>query len=107
MMLSFIVLPMHLSSLLISAPDESLSTETAVAITAVFCLLVVFIIGALSGTLFTVCINRWNKRGHSSKPAPNTQEQQQAVAVYEEVDTLQSQNIELRENVAYEPANLT
>ena len=55
-----------------------------------------------------------------SKPAPNTWEQQQTVAVYEEVDTLsekvklkenvtygpvkQSQKIELKENVVYEPA---
>ena len=107
MMLSFIVLLMHLSSLLISAPDESLSTATAVVITAVFCLLVAFITGALSGALFNVCISRWNTERHSSKPTSNTQEQQQAVPVYEEVDTLQGQNIELRENVAYEPGNLT
>ena len=41
------------------------------------------------------------KKGHSSKPAPNTQEQQTAV-VYEEVDT-QSKKIELEQNVAYGP----
>ena len=105
-MLSFIVLPMHLSSP-ISAPDERLSTATGVAITAVVCLLVAFIAGTVCGALITLCIIRWNKKGRSSKPAPNTQEHQQTVAVYEEVDTLQSRNIELRNNVAYEPANLT
>ena len=61
-----------------------------------------FIAGALFGALFTVCISRWNKKRHSSKPAPNTQEQQQTAAVYEEVDTL-SKKIELKENVAYGP----
>ena len=50
-----------------------------------------------------VCISRWNKKGHSSKPTPNTQEKQQAVVVYEEVDTLQSKKIDLKENVAYGP----
>ena len=38
----------------------------------------------------------------SSKPAPNTQEQQQAAVVHEEVDT-QSKKFELKENVAYGP----
>ena len=61
-----------------------------------------FIAGALCGALLTVCISRWNKKGRSSKPAPNTQEQPQAAVVYEEVDT-QSKKIELKENVAYGP----
>jgi len=59
--------------------------------------------GALCGVLLTVCISRWNKnRCGSNKPAPNTQEQQQTVAVYETVDT-QSKKIELKQNVAYGP----
>ena len=61
-----------------------------------------FVAGAVCGALITVCISRWNKKRHSSKPAPNTQEQQQTVAVYEEVDTL-SKKVELKENVAYGP----
>ena len=61
-----------------------------------------FIAGALFGALLTVCISRWSKKRRSSKPAPNTQEQQQAAAVYEEVDT-PSKKIELKENVAYGP----
>ena len=61
-----------------------------------------FIAGTVCGTLLTVCISRWNKKGRGSKPAPNTQEQQQAVVVYEEVDTL-SKKIELEQNVAYGP----
>ena len=62
-----------------------------------------FIAGTVCGVLLTVCISRWNKKRRSSKLAPNTQEQQQAVAVYEEVDTLQSKKIELEQNVAYGP----
>ena len=61
-----------------------------------------FIAGTVYGVLLTVCISRWNKKGHSSKPAPNTQEQHQAVVVHEEVDT-QSKKIELEQNVAYGP----
>ena len=56
----------------------------------------------MCGVLLTVCISRWNKNRRSSKPAPNTQEQQQTVVVYEEVDT-QSKKIELEQNVAYGP----
>ena len=77
------------------------------AIAAVVCLLVAFITGTLCGALLTVCISRWNKKGHSSKPALNTQEQQQAAVVYEEVDTMQSKKIELKENVAYGPCSET
>ena len=84
-------------------PDKSLSTAATAAIAAVVCLLVAFITGTVCGVLVTVCISRWHKKGRSSKPAPNTQEQPQAVAVYEEVDTLQSKKIELKENVAYGP----
>ena len=89
-------------SILTPTADKSLSTSATVAITAVLCLLVAFIAGTVCGVLLTVCISRWNKKGHSSKPAPNTQEQQQAAAVYEGVDTL-SKKIELKENVAYGP----
>ena len=93
----------NLSSLILTlVPDKSLSTAATAAITAVVCLLVAFITGALCGALITVCISRWNKKGRSSKPAPSTQEQQQAAVVYEEVDT-QNKKIELKENVAYGP----
>ena len=74
-----------------------------IAITAVICLLAAFIAGTVCGALLTVCISRWNKKRHSSKLVPNTHQQQQTVAVYEEVDTLQSQKIELEDNVAYGP----
>ena len=112
---SFFTFSIHLSSLLIPTPDKSLSTAATIAITAVVCSLLMFIAGAVCGALLTVCISRWNKKRHSSKPVPNTQEQQQTVVVYEEVDTLskkfelkenvakQSQEIELKENVAYGP----
>ena len=88
--------------LCISIPDKSLSTAATATITAVVCLLVAFIAGTLCGALITVCISRWNKKGRNSKPAPNTEKQQQAAVVYEEVDT-QSKKIELEENVAYGP----
>ena len=81
---------------------NNLSTAAVIAITAVLCLLVAFIAGTLCGVLLTVCISKWNKKRCSSKPAPNTQEQQQAVVVYETVDT-QSKKIELEQNVAYGP----
>ena len=84
------------------APDKSLSTAATASIATVVCSLVTFIAGTLCGALLTVCIIRWNKKRHSSKLAPNTQEQQQAAVVYEEVDT-QSKKIELKENVAYGP----
>ena len=81
--------------------DKSLSTAATAAITAVVCSLVMFITGTVCGVLLAVCISRWNKKRRSSKPAPNTQEQQ-TVVVYEEVDT-QSKKIELEQNVAYGP----
>ena len=88
-----------LTPYILATPGQSLSTPAAVAITAIVCL----ITGALLGALIAVCISRWHKKGYGSKPAPNTQEQQQAVVVYEEVDTMQSQTFELKENVAYGP----
>ena len=88
--------------ILIPIPDKSLSTVATATITAVVCSLVMFIVGTMCGALVTVCISRWNEKGRSSKPAPNTQKQQQAAVVYEEVDT-QSKKIELKENVAYGP----
>ena len=84
------------------APDKSLPTAATAAIAAIVCLLVAFIAGTVCGALISVCISRWNKKDRSSKPAQNTQEQQQAAAVYEEVDT-HSKKIELKQNVAYGP----
>ena len=99
-----VVIPMHIHfSVVLPNPDKSLPTAAAIAITAVTCLLVAFITGTVFGALLTVCISRLNKKGRSSKPAPNMQEQQQAAVVYEEVDTMQSQKIELKKNVAYGP----
>ena len=88
--------------ILTPVPDKSLSTAATAAITAVVCLLVAFVDGTVCGALLTVCISRWNKKRDGFKPAPRIQEQQQTTVVYEEVDTL-SENIELKENVAYGP----
>ena len=90
-------------SILFSASDTSLSTAATVAITAVLCLLVAFVAGVLCCGLVTVCISRWNNKGHSSNPASNIQKRQQPVPEYEVVDTMQNQKIELKENVAYGP----
>ena len=89
-----------LTPYILTTPGQGLSTAAAIAITAIVCL----ITGTMFGALITaaVCISRWNKKGRSSKPAPNTQEWQQAAVVYEEVDT-QNKKIELKENVAYGP----
>ena len=97
----------HVSSSICLIPcSHSASLAATVAITATVCSLVTFITGVLCGAVATVCISRWNRKGQSSKPA-NTQEQQQTVPVYEEVDT-QSQKIELelKDNVAYGPVKL-
>ena len=93
-----------LTSLLVSVSDESLSTAAVTAITAVVCSLVTFIACWDCVWCIDHCLHQQVEQEIcSSKPAPNTQEQQQAAAVYEEVDTLQSQKIELKENVAYGP----
>ena len=97
---------MHLVSLFISVTDEGLSRAAALAIAAVVCLLVAFIAGTVCGVLLSVCISRWNKKKSNSNPTSNIQEPQQAVPVYDEVVPLQSQKIELKENMAYETANL-
>ena len=80
--------------------DESLSTATTVAITAVISSLVAFIAGTVCGVLLTVCISRWNKKRDGFKPAPNIEEQPQAVPM---VDRKNQEMIELEENVAYGP----
>ena len=96
-------LSVHTNLILTLVPaDKSLSTAATVAITTIVCSLVTFITGALCGALLTVCISRWNKKRRSSKPVPNTQEQQQTVVLYEEVDA-QSKKIEVKQNVAYGP----
>ena len=57
----------------------------------------------MCGTVVTININRWGKKRHSTEATPNTQEELQVDLTYEEVDTLQSQTIQLEENVAYGP----
>ena len=54
----------------------------------------------MHGILVTININRWGKK--STEATPNTQELQVDLT-YEEVDTLQNQTIQLKENVAYGP----
>ena len=66
-------------------------------------LLLAFIVVAMCGTVVTVYISRWGKKRHSTEATPNTQEELQVDLTYEEVDTPQSQTIQLEENVAYGP----
>ena len=100
---SLLICSIFLSSILVSAPDSTLSTAATAAITAVLCLLIAFVAGVLCCGLVTVCISRLNNKGHSSNPASNIQKQQQPFPEHEEVDTMQNQKIELEENVAYGP----
>ena len=67
----------------------------------IVCLLLTFIPVVICNTLVTLCINRLNKE-HLTAPTHNTQELN-VDPTYEEVDTLQSQTIQLEENVAYGP----
>ena len=90
--------PNLLSSITSPTTETSLSTATAIAITAVVCSLVMFITGALFGALLTVGISRRNKKRCGSKPAPITQEQHPVGT-----EEVQSHKIELEENVAYGP----
>ena len=98
---AFLICFTNTNLILTPVPDKSLSTAVTVAITTIVCSLVTFITGALCGALLTVCISKRNKKRCGSKPVPKTREQQ-AVVVYEEVDT-QSKKIELEQNVAYGP----
>ena len=59
-----------------------------------------FIVGALVGAVVHYCTVR--KKSNSHKIYSNKKEQQQPVPVYEDI-VGQSQNIELKENVAYGP----
>ena len=87
-----------MSTITSSTTETSLSTAIAVAITAVVCSLLMFITGTVFGVLLTVCINKWNKKRRSSKPAPNSHEQHPLGT-----EEVQSHKIELEENVAYGP----
>ena len=69
----------------------------------VICLLLAFIAVAMCGTVFTVYINRWCKKRHSTEEVPNTQEELLLDHSYEDVVTLPSQTIQLERNVAYIP----
>ena len=69
----------------------------------IVCLLLAFIAVVICNTQVTLCINRLNKNERTTVRATNTQEQLHVDQEYEEVDTLQSQTIQQKENVAYGP----
>ena len=77
----------------------STSCSTSNVITAVVSCAVSFIIGALVGAVAHYCTVRKKSNCHSIS---HKQQQQQPAPVYEDV-TVPSQNIELKENVAYGP----
>ena len=80
------------------------SYSTSVAITAFVSCAVSFILGSLVGAMVHYCTVR--KKSNCQKcyslTVARKQQQQQPVPVYEDVIG-QSQNIELKENVAYGP----
>ena len=81
------------------------SCYTSVAITAVVSCAVSFILGGLVGAVVHYCTVRKKsncQKCYSLTVARNKQQQQQPVPVYEDI-VGQSQNIELKENVAYGP----
>ena len=60
-------------------------------------------VGVLAGIFLYHCISKHQPQNF--KPEPSTHQQQQAVPEYEDVSaTRVERKIELRENVAYEPA---
>ena len=80
----------------------SSSCSTSVTITAVVSCAVSFILGALVGAVVYYC-TVW-KKCDVQKTIAHKQKNQQPAPVYEEVVGLsQSQNIKLKENVAYGP----
>ena len=78
----------------------SISCSTSVAIAAVVSCAVSFILGALVGAVMYYCTVR--KKCDVQKAIAHKQKNQQPAPVYEEVIG-QSQNIKLKENVAYGP----
>ena len=97
---------MHASTIFSLHPDDCVqgSCFTSNIITAVISCAVAFVTGALVGAVVLYCTVR--KKSNCQKCYSLTiarkQQQQQPVPVYEDVIG-QSQNIELKENVAYGP----
>ena len=82
----------------------SISCSTSVAITAVVSCAVSFIIGALVGAVVYYCTVK--KKCDVQKAMALKQKNQQPAPVYEDVIGLsRSQNIKLKENVAYGPVH--
>ena len=88
-----------------SGEKVELSTGGALAITAVLCSVVFFVLGVLSTLLVVYCITA--KRAKYSVSSSSTEPQIPA-PLYEEVTTTDTKprGIELNENIAYGPARL-
>ena len=83
-----------------------LSTGSAVAITAVLCSVVFFLIGFVLGLLTHYCLSSSAKRRAQYSVSSSSTEPQTPAPVYEEItkpDTL-PRVIDLNENIAYGPA---
>ena len=79
--------------------DATLSTGVAVGI-AIITGTIALVVGVLAGVLLHHCIIKYQSQ--SSKPESSSHQQRQAGPEYEEVPV--DKKIELRENVAYGPA---
>ena len=85
-------------ALTILSTDATLSTGVAVGI-AIITGTITLVVGVLAGVLLHHCIIKY--RSQSSKTESSSQQQRQTGPEYEEVPV---DKIELRENVAYGPA---
>ena len=96
-------------SFCISADSEptTLSTAVSVGITAVVIATIVLIVGFLAGVLVYHCINKHRFQSsskQSSKPESSSHQQQQAAVTQQRAGPEYEEVVELKENVAYGPA---
>ena len=82
--------------------DAAISTGAAVGITAVIVGTIALIIGVLAGGLLFYCINKHQLQ--SSKPETSSHQQQQAAVPQHRAGPEYEEVVELKENVAYGPA---
>ena len=94
------MVPTSLSTAASLSTGATLSTGVAMGLVVVITVTITLVVGVLAGALFHHCIIKY--RSHISKAKSSSYQQQQAGPEYEEVPV--DKRIELRENVAYGPA---
>ena len=80
---------------------DTISTGTAVSITAVVTAFIALFIGALVGALLFYCVSK--HQSLRSKPKPSSHQQQQAVVPQQRAGPEYEEVVEQRENTAYGP----